>query len=191
MVRVRIICIVAILLIGSGAAVAQDQGQTTAAGLIGVIDLMHGHQTAATNQNLCIDNKQNVRDQVKERFLGNFIQVGEACGECALIGVTLQVQAAGDQTQSVGPCVDARTEGQTLSLGAVQLLSRGSGPGGGSGQHVAILQEEQQAANAGGIMSEKSNVAAIQNSNLGGSAGATSATQTQASVGVVQQQFSL
>ena len=188
MSKVSVISIVAILLIGSSAAVAIEQMQGTAAGLIGLVDLQHGHQTAATNQNLCLDNKQSINGEVTQRFLGNFIQVGEACGDCALVGIGLELQVAGDQLQTVGFCVEPKMETQSLSLGAVQALSRAGGPGGGNANHVAVLQEDQQASNAGGSMSEKSNVVSMQNSNVGGSAGATSATTTGLNVGVLQSQ---
>jgi hypothetical protein len=191
MLKVSVISIVAILLIGSSAAVAIEQMQGTAAGLIGLVDLQHGHQSAATNQNLCLDNKQTINgDDVAQRFMGNFIQVGEACGDCALVGIGLELQVGGDQVQTVGSCVEAKMETQSLNLGALQTLSRAGGGGGGNATHVAVLEERQQASNAAGWMNEKSNVVAMQNSNVGGSAGATSATNTGMSVGVLQSQAS-
>jgi hypothetical protein len=186
-----------VLLTGSGAFAqlgGAQQLQDTFVGLNNAVDLMHGHQTGHAQQNLCIDNVQAsdpVCDTyVEERFLGNFIQVGCADGDCAEVGLLQQLQAVGSQAQIVGPCVDAKSQAQTLDLTVGQGLSRAGGEGGGNANHVIVLQEDQYAQNSGGTMTESSNVVGLQNSSVGGSAGSTGAVTTTMTVSTIQSQAS-
>lgn len=198
MSKVVTFSVAVVLLVGSsafGQLGAIDQFQDSAIGLTNAVDLMHGHQTGSSQQNLCIDTEQ-FQDPVcdswaSQRLLGNFVEVGCASGDCAVVGVAQGLEALGSQGQIVGNCVEPKQEAQSLGLAAAQGIVKSGGAGQGNAQHVIVLQEDQTGVNSAGLMSERIAVVGLQDSNLQGSAGATGTVQAQMGVTVVQSQSSL
>jgi hypothetical protein len=191
--------VVVVLLTATGtfaqALGAIDHIQDSFVGLNNQIDLQHGHQNAASQQNLCVDNSQ-AASQIcgsygNERFLGNFVQTGNAWGDCAVVGLVQQVSAVGSQAQFVGQCVGPKAQGQNLILGAVQGLAKTAGPGGGDANHVIVLQESQEAANSAGTMQESTNIVGLQDSSINGTAAATGAVSSTMDVQTTQNQATL
>ena len=188
---------VVVLLVGSSAfgLGAIDQIQDVAIGLNNAVDLMHGHQNGSSQQNLCVDTEQ-YADKIcgtmaSQRLLGNLVQVGCASGDCAVIGVVQTLQGIGSQAQFVGECVDPKMEAQSLSLAAAQGLAKSGGAGQGNAQHVIVLQENQDAANSGGTMQERTAIVGLQDSNLSGSAAANGAVSSTMNVTTVQSQSAM
>jgi hypothetical protein len=188
---------VVVLLVGSSAfgLGAIDQIQDTGINLTNAVDLMHGHQNGSSQQNLCVDTEQ-YADKIcgtmaSQRLLGNFVQVGCASGDCAVVGVLQTLTGIGSQAQFVGDCVDPKMEAQSLSLVAGQALVKSAGPGQGNAQHVIVLQEDQNANNPGGNMQERTAIVGLQDSNLSGSAAANGAVSSTMSVTTVQSQSAM
>ena len=191
MSKVAVFSLVAVLVVGPSALAGDDQMQDVGITLMNAVDLLHGHQTGNSQQNLCLDTEQDINGVITQRLLGNFVQVGNACGDCAIVGVTQSLLAGGSQAQTVGYCVAPKMQAQSLGLQAGQGLGRSQGPGGGDASHVIVLQEDQTAINSGGIMAGNANVVGMQNSVLNGSAGSTSGVGTTMGVETVQSQSSL
>lgn len=192
MSKVAVFSLVVVLVVGTGALAGDDQMQDVGITLTNAVDLLHGHQTGNSQQNLCLDTEQDINNGlINQRLLGNFVQVGNACGDCAIIGIAQTLSAGGSQAQTVGYCVEPKMQAQSLGLLAGQGLGRSGGQGGGDANHVIVLQEDQTAVNSGGIMAGNANVVGMQNSVLNGSAGSTSAVGTTMGVETVQSQSSL
>ena len=192
MSKLAMFTLVVVLVAGSSAAAATDQMQDVTIGLTNAVDLLHGHQTGNSQQNLCLDTDQDINNGlVHQNLLGNFVQVGNAQGDCAAVDITQTLVAGGSQAQSVGYCVEPKMQAQSLGLAAGQGLARSYGLGGGDANHVVVLQEGQTATNSAGIMAGNSNVVGLQNSIVNGTAGSTGGIGTTMGVETVQSQSSL
>ncbi len=185
---------IVVSVIASGAFAGALHDQITAIGATNAIQLDQGSQTAQSLQNLIVDNQQSIVGIAAESFFGSIGQSLNACGECAEIGASQGLDIAGGQWQNIGDCVDAKAQGGTLDLSALQGLSRANGVGGASALHTIVLNGGQSGTNALGDLHETTTVMGMQTSDLVGEPGSAaiiltgmSVTGSQAQGALVQQ----
>lgn len=189
--------VVVMLSIGSivlgDAAAPLDQMQNTNIGLHNALTLLQGSQAAQAIQNLAVCNDQAVSRAcgayASQSFLANLAEIGNASGECGIVGVAQDLTTVGLQAQLIGACCDAKTQGQTLTLAADQGLAKSEGPGSGSALHQIVLREEQGGANSAGGVQESSSILGLQSSSLTGAACATGVVASTMDVCTVQSQI--
>jgi hypothetical protein len=193
----NVVFTVAVVLSISSIVFGQDIGpinqvQNTNIGLGNTIQLLQGHQAADAIQNLAVSN-----DQCADRacgawagqsFLANLAEIGHASGDCGIVGVLQGLTTMGIQGQLIGDACDAKTEAQTMTLGAEQALTKSEGPGAGNALHQIVLRGEQAGGNPAGNINQASAILGLQSSNLTGTACATGAVDSTMSVCTVQTQ---
>jgi hypothetical protein len=175
---------------GSFAGLVQDLG--TQIGVHNAIDLLHGSQQASSLQNLVVQNDQSAsgicQAAASQSLLGAIGQVGNAQGNCALIGLVQDLQIHGAQNQEIGQGCDPKAQAQTVGMGALQTLARADGDGAGNALHTIVLNAGQNSGNAAGNLNEASSIIGMQNSSVTGSAGSTSLVNSVMNVATSQMQ---
>ncbi len=189
---------VLVLVVGTGAfatTLGQVQDQVTQIGLTNNLDLLHGSQTGSSLQNLVVNNSQcggGICDTgAHESLFAALGQVGNARGDCALVGVGQTLVIAGQQAQQVGEGVAPKAQLQGITLTAGQTLAKADGEGHGDALHTIVLEAEQGAANPAGDLHESSTIMGMQTSNVCGAPGATALITTGMTVTTAQTQGSL
>jgi hypothetical protein len=181
--------IVAVLASGAFAGTLLDQ--ITAIGVGNGIQFAHGNQTADSLQNLVVDNNQEVGNIAGERLFASIGQAVDAWADCGLIGATQDLDILGNQMQNIGDCVDPLAQAESLSMSALQTLSRANGVGAANGLHTIVLNAAQGGGNAAGTLDEATTVMGMQTSAIDGMPGATGAVQAAMTVLNTQTQASL
>jgi hypothetical protein len=188
--------IVVALVIASSSFAGLVEDQITTIGLNNAIDLLHGSQTASSLQNLVVDNEQCASGvcgggPLQQSLFGSLGQVGNTWGNCALIGLTQDVDIMGLQSQQVGESCDPKAQVQSIGLGAVQTLAKADGAGGGDALHTIVLNSGQSANNAAGNLNEAQTIMGMQTSNITGEPGATGIVNSALCVTTNQTQGAL
>ena len=187
--------IICVLLIGSSAVADLANSQLTTIGVGNTIDLLRGEQQANSAQNLVVDNVQCATGLcngiAKESLFAAIGQVGDAWGSCALVGLNQTVTAVGLQSQTVGDGVAPKAQLQSLDMLAGQTLGRGEGAGGANGLQTIVLNEEQQANNAAGVMNESSRILGMQTASVYGEPGSTALVNSTMAVTTTQEQLAM
>ncbi len=187
--------IICVLLIGSSAVADLANSQLTTIGVGNTIDLLRGEQQANSAQNLVVDNAQCATGMcngiANESLFAAIGQVGDAWGHCALVGLNQTVTAVGLQSQTVGDGVAPKAQLQSLDMLAGQTLGRGEGAGGANGLQTIVLNEEQQANNAAGVMNESSRILGMQTASVYGEPGSTALVNSTMAVTTTQEQLAM
>jgi hypothetical protein len=171
-----------VLIVGSSCFAGLVHNQITTIGLTNAIDLLHGSQQANSLQNLVVDNKQAAEGTATENLFSSLGQVGNAQGNCALLGLQQKLNIAGTQGQNVGDNLDPKAQMQGLGLVATQTLAKSDGEGMGDALHTIVLSAGQTADNVGGNLTETQTLMGMQTPQISGEAGATAITNTGMSV---------
>jgi hypothetical protein len=180
-----------ILVVGSSCLAGLVHDQVTSIGLTNAIDLLHGTQQAGSLQNLVVHNEQSADGTAVESLFASLGEVGNAQGNCALLGVDQLVNITGVQGQNVGDCLDPKSQLQTLGVAAGQMLARADGEGGADALHTIVLTAGQSADNAAGNLTENQTIMGMQTPTVAGAAGSTSAVRGVMNVMTAQSQASL
>jgi hypothetical protein len=189
----KVIAVSMVLVLAVGATTfgsVQDlvQQQGTQMAVNNGINLLHGSQTAASLQNLCVNNDQHIEgichSRACETLLASIAQSGTAFGDCALIGLAQGLTVAGTQQQVVADGFGPSAEAQGLGMQACQSLARTDGSGGASGVHAVVLNAQQTAP----AVSEGSSIIGLQTANVCGAPGSTSLVEGTMSVVTTQTQ---
>lgn len=88
---------VIVLIVGSSCLAGLVHEQVTAIGLANAMDLLHGTQQAGSLQNLVVNNEQSTEGTAVESLFASLGEVGNALGNCALLGVDQQLNITGIQ----------------------------------------------------------------------------------------------
>jgi hypothetical protein len=187
---------VVVLVVASSSFAGLVHDQITNIGLNNAIDLLHGSQSASSLQNLVVDNEQSAEGvcgggPACQSVFSALGQVGNAWGNCGLVGLSQELQIGGAQGQEIGDGVDPKAQLQTLGLGASQTLAKSDGEGGGDALHTIVLNAGQSASNAGGFLNEAQTIMGMQTSNITGQAGATGIVSSVMNVNTAQTQAAL
>jgi len=174
--------------IASGAFAASLHEQITGIGATNGIQLQQGDQTAQSLQNLVVDNQQAIVGAANENFFGSIGQAVNAIGSCGLIGATQSLSILGNQMQNIGECVGTKTQGESLSMTALQGLSRANGQGAADALHTIVLNGNQSGFNAAGSLDEATTVMGMQTSQISGLPGSAGAVQAGMTVTGTQVQ---
>jgi hypothetical protein len=183
--------VVALVLASSSFAdLVQDLG--TQIGVHNAIDLLHGSQQASSLQNLVVQNNQSAsgvcQANASQNLLGAIGQVGNAQGNCALIGLIQDLQICGNQSQQIGQGCDPKAQTQDVGMAALQTVARADGDGAGNAIHTIVLNAGQNGGNASGSLNEASSILGMQNSSVTGDAGSTSLVHSLMNVTTSQMQ---
>lgn len=181
--------VVGILTSGAFASALHDQ--ITAIGLGNGIQFAHGEQTAQSLQNLVVDNQQVVGGVAGESLFASIGQAVDAWANCGLIGAAQELSILGNQMQNIGDCVDSMAQAESLSMSALQTLSRANGVGAADGLHTIVLNANQGGGNAAGSLDEATTVMGMQTSSIDGLPGATGLVQAGMNVSNVQTQAAI
>ncbi len=183
MVKATVSSIVVVLIIAASsfattAVPGLIQDQITHIGLTNGLDLLHGSQNGSSLQNLVVDNQQSAggvcgAGPLQQSLFGALGQVGNAWGNCALIGVAQDLDITGLQSQQTGQSCDPKAQVQQLGLGATQSLAKADGEGGADALHTIVLNSGQSSTNAAGNLNEAQTIMGMQTSNITGQPGAT------------------
>jgi hypothetical protein len=195
MVKIIGTSVVVALLVASNSFANLIHNQGTGIGLTNVIELLHGDQSASSTQNLVVSNDQSATGvcgaSAAQSLFNSLGQVGNAWGECALVGLTQDIGITGNQSQDLGDACDPKAQVQSLGLEACQALSKSDGAGGGDAVHTIVLTAGQSGTNAAGSLNESQNILGMQTSNITGHAGATGVVSSVMDVCTSQTQAAL
>jgi hypothetical protein len=198
MLKVIAASMVFVLVVGSAASadvLGQIQDQVTQIGLSNNIDLLHGSQEASSLQNLVVNNEQCATGicsaVAHEGFFASLGQVGNSCGNCALVGVAQDLVIGGTQAQQVGEGIGPKAQVQGVVLQAGQTLAKADGEGHADALHTMVLQADQSASNPAGDLHESSTTMGMQTSSISGAPGATGLVDAGMVVTTSQTQGSL
>jgi hypothetical protein len=180
-----------VLIVGSGAfgtVLSLVQQQATQMDVCNSINLLHGSQTAASLQNLCVNDNQHIDGICDSRacqsLLASVAQSGTAYGDCALIGLAQGLNIIGTQQQAVADGFGSSAEAQGLGMQATQSLARTDGQGGAAGVHAIVLNAQQTAP----AVTEGSSIIGLQMANVCGAPGSTSLVEGTMNVVTTQTQ---
>jgi hypothetical protein len=180
-----------VLLVASSCFAGLVHDQITAVGLNNAINLLHGSQQAGSLQNLVVDNEQSAEGTAVQSLFTSLGQVGNALGNCALVGLDQELSIAGTQAQDVGDCCDPKGQLQALGVSAGQTLAKADGEGNADALHTIVLMAGQSADNAAGNLTDSQTVMGMQTPNITGAAGATGLVGTVMNVTTTQMQEAL
>jgi hypothetical protein len=185
--------VVITVVVASSAFGSLLQDQIGQIGLTNTVDLLHGSQNASSLQNLVVSNSQSTGgtcgSSLQQSMLSSLGQVGNAVGNCALVGLCQDLGIASTQSQEVADGCGAKAQVQNLGLGAVQTLAKSDGEGSADAVHTIVLNGGQTANNAAGSLEESQTILGMQTSNITGQAGATGVLNSVMNVSTAQTQI--